>query len=118
MAEFRLGRLKFNWRGAWTTSTAYVIDDVVQVGGNVYVCVINHTSASTEDNWYSNDFNIGSPRWELMVPGVDSVGDWTGSATYFGPNDVVKYGGVLYRTVTPNVGTAFTNSYYVPYVEG
>jgi hypothetical protein len=118
MAEFRLGRLKFNWRGAWTTSTAYVIDDVVQVGGNVYVCVINHTSASTEDNWYSNDFNIGSPRWELMVPGVDSVGDWTGSATYFGPNDVVKYGGVLYRTITPNVGTAFTNSYYVPYVEG
>ena len=118
MAEFRLGRLKFNWRGAWTTSTAYVIDDVVQVGGNVYVCVINHTSAATEDDWYSNDFNIGSPRWELMVPGVDSVGDWTGSATYFGPNDVVKYGGVLYRTITPNVGTAFTNSYYVPYVEG
>ena len=117
MAEFRLGRLKFNWRDAWTTSTAYVIDDVVQLGGNVYVCVVNHTSASTEDGWYSNDFDIGTPRWELMVPGVDSVGIFT-SGTYYGPNDVVNYGGVLYRTTTPHVGSAFTNSYFTPYLEG
>ena len=117
MAEFRLGRLKFNWRDAWTTSTAYVVDDVVQLGGNVYVCVVNHTSASTEDGWYSNDFDIGTPRWELMVPGVDSVGIFT-SGTYYGPNDVINYGGVLYRTTTPHVGSAFTNSYFTPYLEG
>jgi hypothetical protein len=117
MAEFRLGRLKFNWRGEWTTSTAYVIDDVVQIGGNVYVCIINHTSAGTADGWYSTDFNIGSPRWQLMVPGVDSVGIFT-SGTYYGPNDLVNYGGVLYRTLTPHVGTAFTNAYFQPYVEG
>jgi hypothetical protein len=117
MAEFRLGRLKFNWRGEWTTSTAYVIDDVVQIGGNVYVCIINHTSATTVDGWYSTDFNIGSPRWQLMVPGVDSVGIFT-SGQYYGPNDVVAYGGVLYRTLTPHVGSAFTNAYFTPYVEG
>jgi len=117
MAEFRLGRLKFNWRGDWTVSTAYVIDDVVSIGGNVYVCVVNHTSAGTADGWYSTDFNIGTPRWQLMVPGVDSVGIFT-SGTYYGPNDVVAYGGVLYRTLTPHVGTAFTNAYFTPYVEG
>jgi hypothetical protein len=117
MAEFRLGRLKFNWRGDWTVSTAYVVDDVVQIGGNTYVCTINHTSAGTADDWYSTDFNIGSPRWQLMVPGVDSVGIFT-SGTYYGPNDVVSYGGVLYRTLTPHVGSAFTNSYFAPYVEG
>ena len=117
MAEFRLGRLKFNWRGDWTVSTAYVIDDVVSIGGNVYVCVVNHTSAGTADLWYSTDFNIGTPRWELMVAGVDSVGIFT-SGQYYGPNDVVAYGGVLYRTLTPHVGSAFTNSYFTPYVEG
>jgi hypothetical protein len=117
MAEFRLGRLKFNWRGEWTTSTAYVIDDVVQIGSNVYVCIINHTSAGTDEGWYTTDFNIGSPRWQLMVPGVDSVGIFT-SGQYYGPNDVVAYGGVLYRTLTPHVGSAFTNSYFTPYVEG
>lgn len=117
MAEFRLGRLKFNWRGDWTASTAYVIDDVVSIGGNVYVCVVNHTSASTADFWYNTDFNIGTPRWELMVAGVDSVGIFT-SGQYYGPNDVVSYGGVLYRTLTPHVGSAFTNAYFTPYVEG
>jgi len=105
MAEFRLGRLKFNWRGDWTVSTAYVIDDVVQIGGNVYVCVINHTSAGTADAWYSTDFNIGNPRWQLMVPGIDSVGVFT-TGQYYGPNDVVAYGGVLYRVTTPHVGSA------------
>jgi len=117
MAEFRLGRLKFNWRGEWTTSTAYVIDDVVSIGGNVYVCIINHTSAGTNEGWYTTDFNIGSPRWQLMVPGVDSVGIFT-SGQYYGPNDVVSYGGVQYRTLTPHVGVAFTSEYFTPYVEG
>ena len=31
MADFRLGRLKFNWRGDWTVATAYVIDDIVKL---------------------------------------------------------------------------------------
>jgi len=117
MAEFRLGRLKFNYRGDWAASTAYVIDDVVVLGGNLYVAVVNHTSASTEDLWYSTDYNIGTPKWEVMVPGVDSVGVYT-TGTYYGINDLVNYGGVLYRVTTPHVGAAFTNSYFTPAVEG
>ena len=27
MADFKLGRLKFKWKGDWAGSTAYVIDD-------------------------------------------------------------------------------------------
>ena len=27
MADCKLGRLKFKWRGDWATSTGYVIDD-------------------------------------------------------------------------------------------
>ena len=61
MAEFRLGRLKFNWRGDWAASTAYVVDDVVRIGGNNYVCTINHTSAGSDADWYDTDFNIGNP---------------------------------------------------------
>ena len=48
MADFQLGRIKFKWRGDWATSTAYVIDDIVKYGGNVYYVVVsNHTSQST-----------------------------------------------------------------------
>ena len=67
MAEFRLGRLKFNWRGAWTPSTAYVIDDIVTLGGNSYVCTVNHTSAAREDLWPSVDYNIATPRWQIQI---------------------------------------------------
>ena len=47
MADFKLGRLKFKWRGDWAVSIAYTIDDIAKYGGNVYVCVENHTSQAT-----------------------------------------------------------------------
>ena len=30
MADFKLGRLKFVWKGNWVTATAYVKDDIVR----------------------------------------------------------------------------------------
>ena len=51
MADFRLGRLKFNWRGNWATNTAYVIDDIVKFGANTYVCTQNHTSVGNETSF-------------------------------------------------------------------
>ena len=29
MADFKLGRIKFKWRGDWAVDTAYLIDDVI-----------------------------------------------------------------------------------------
>lgn len=46
MAEFKLGRIRFVWKGAWATPTAYVKDDVVRVGGKVYICTTGHTSSA------------------------------------------------------------------------
>ena len=54
MADFRLGRLKFNWRGNWATSTAYIKDDIVKYGANTYTCLINHTSAAATANFYTD----------------------------------------------------------------
>ena len=31
MADFKLGRIKFKWRGNWAASTSYLIDDVVKL---------------------------------------------------------------------------------------
>ena len=44
MADFKLGRIKFKWRGSWATSTAYLIDDVVKYGGTSYVALSQHIS--------------------------------------------------------------------------
>jgi len=111
MADFRLGRLKFNWRGAWAASTAYVIDDIVSFKGNTYVCVVNHTSAASETSWASTDLNIGTPRWQLHVPGVRIMGAWTPN-TFYAVNDLVSYGSNQYLCVTNYTSSANQNLFY------
>ena len=32
MAEFKLGRIKFVWKGSWATTTTYYVDDVIRYG--------------------------------------------------------------------------------------
>ena len=96
MADFVLGRLKFKWRGDWSTSTAYLIDDIVKYGGNTYVCVTNHTSAATTANFYT-DF-LSSSYWQLHTEGLFFKGNWAGS-TFYKLNDLVKYGAYQYRCI-------------------
>jgi hypothetical protein len=114
MADFRLGRLKFNWRGAWTASTDYVIDDIVKFGANTYVCTQNHTSVSSETNWYSTDL----AKWSLHVEGIANRGDWA-ATTFYKVNDLVKFGNTQYRVVTSFASTsAFNSTNLVPYFGG
>ena len=47
MAEFRLGRVKFNWTGDWTVIKS-LIDDIAKFGGNTYVAIENHTSTASQ----------------------------------------------------------------------
>ena len=114
MADFRLGRLKFNWRGAWTASTDYVIDDIVKFGANTYVCTQNHTSVASETDWYSTDL----AKWSLHVEGIANRGDWT-STTFYKINDLVKFGNTQYRVVTSFASTSsFNSSNLTPYFGG
>jgi len=112
MADFRLGRLKFNWRGAWAPSTAYVIDDIVSFKGNTYVCVVNHTSAASETSWASTDLNIGTPRWQLHVPGVRIMGTWTPN-TFYAKNDLISYGANQYLCITNHTSSANQTLFYI-----
>jgi len=79
------------WRGSWTISTAYRIGDTVKYGGNVYLCNLGHTSASTASSGLEND----SSKWDIFAEGFDWKGDWTVSTRYK-LNDLVKYGGYTY----------------------
>ena len=111
MADFRLGRLKFNWRGDWQASTAYVIDDIVAFKGNTYVCVVNHTSASDETQWDSTDYSIATPRWQLHVPGTRMMGAWTAN-TFYAVNDLVSFGANQYLCVANHTSPASEEQFY------
>ena len=43
MATVNLGNIKLNWKGAYNSSTAYIIDDVVSYNGSSYVCILAST---------------------------------------------------------------------------
>ena len=83
MADFNLGRLKFNWKGAWTTATAYVKDDVVRNNINSYICLVAHTAGT-----FSTD--LSTNKWELMIPGAEDSAPTT------------TLGDTIYRGVSAN----------------
>ena len=114
MADFRLGRLKFNWKGNWAVSTAYVIDDIVKYGANSYVCTTNHTSAANENLFYSTDV----AKWSLHTEGIVNKGNWAAS-TWYKINDIVKEGNTQYRATSGHTSPAtFTAINFATYVEG
>jgi len=96
MAEFRIDRLRFNWKGSWTAATAYRKDDVVQYGGKVFVALVNHTAAT---NFYTDLDNLvageSTPRWEQMLDGSEWKGEWQ-PTEFYKENDIVKYRGIVY----------------------
>jgi hypothetical protein len=91
MAEFKLGRIRFVWKNSWTEGTRYYKDDVVAVGGRIYICVIGHTS----DADFFNDLDIVPSKWNLVSDGQTWKGDWLPQTRYV-YNDIVKYGARLY----------------------
>jgi len=107
MADFRLGRLKFNWRGNWAPTTAYVIDDIVKFGANTYVCITNHTSVSNQSNWTSTDL----AKWSLHTESVVSRGSWA-TSTYYSINDIVKFGANYYICTTSHTSTSSQSNWY------
>ena len=88
MAEFKIGRLRFVWRGVWTIGYDYVKDDVVRVGGSSYVCVTGHQS--------SGAFSTDAANWERMQEGILYRAAWA-PATIYENNDIVVYGGIDIR---------------------
>ncbi len=120
MAEFKLGRIRFVWKGAWTASTTYYIDDVIRYGGRTYICAVGHTSAAD----FNTDLEYSPTKWNQMSDGQNWTGDWT-TSTLYKLNDVVKYGGQLYicndshtSAATTALGLEADQSKWTLYAEG
>jgi hypothetical protein len=103
MAEFKLGRIRFIWKGAWASSTAYLKDDIIRNGSKTYVCVVGHTSSAD----FTTDLSNVPTRWNQVSDGTAWMSDWTIN-TYYKLNDVVKYGGKLYICTTTHTSAATT----------
>lgn len=107
MAQIDLGKLKFQWKGLWTTSTAYEVDDVVHFDGSTYVVKTAVPATNTINPGLNSSF-------ELMARGLKYRGAYSSTATYL-HNEVVTYNGASWISTqsvsitnqTPTSGSAF-----------
>jgi len=99
MAEFRIDRIRYNWKGPWAGATAYIKDDMVSYGGKTFVSLTSHTASADFNS--DLDFTVSgesTPKWEQVVDGTDWKGNWLPS-TFYKVNDLVKYRGILYNCI-------------------
>src|SRR5512137_2104508 len=103
MADFKISRIRYTWKGNWTTGTTYTRDDVVRYGGSSFVCVRGHTA---DANFYT-DVNytvpgtvpaVPSPAWVSTTEGTAWRGIWTNN-TQYNVGDVAVSGGIAYLCV-------------------
>ena len=93
MSQFKLDRLRFNWRGAWASTSVYVKDDIVEFAGSTYVCKNGHTSSST----FNADFGP-QPQDNIVTVRRNTADD---ANVYF-------VNGVERPTLTLNKGLTYT----------
>lgn len=102
------------WRGIWTASTIYYINDIVKYGGIVYRCNTQHTSNAVFNLGLEQDQN----NWDVEHSGIEYRSDWGVGETYL-LNDIVKYGGYLYKCLESHTtSSTFDSSKFEIYVPG
>lgn len=100
MPDFKIASIRYTWKGTWTTTNAYVADDVVYYGGKAYVCSLAHTSSLS----FATDLALGT-IWVQMFDGYSWRGSWNIS-TQYNPGDTVSYGALVYRCLTSHLSAA------------
>jgi len=78
MATLNLGRIKPVFRGAYSGSTAYVVDDIVTSSGSSYICIQAHGAGTQAVNQ--------TAYWTQMAAGGTDVG-----------TTITTQGDILYR---------------------
>jgi hypothetical protein len=112
MAEFKISRFRYTWKGNWTgSSTGYNRDDVVYYLGSAWVCIRQHSSSTfNEDNIYiPAGETLNAPAWIKMSEGRSFLGDWS-AATLYEPNSLVLHGGNVYICLVSHTSATHFNT--------
>lgn len=84
----------------WKPSTTYTAGDIIISDNIMYRCIADHTSDSTS---FSND---RVSKWTLFHDPNATIRNWS-AGKYYQANQMVMYGGVLYRCNNAHTSTTF-----------
>jgi len=116
MAEFKITRFRYIWKGDWSTSVLqYNKDDVVYYQGSAWVCIRQHEpTVFGEDIAFTPPGDtLPAPAWVKMVDGKEFLGEWSNGQRY-DPGVLIIAGGNVYlclvsHTSSSNFNNDFTN---------
>lgn len=91
-----------SWLGNWQPSTYYEVGDIIKFGGNNFVCLLDHTSVASADD-FADDY-ITNNRWAAISNYTSWEEVWT-PGTYYPIGSLVKYSGNLYICITAHTST-------------
>ena len=109
------------WKGAWSNSTAYAVNDAVSSGGSTYICVQAHTGQQPPNATYWNVLAAKGDTGSQGVagakgdkgdqgdpgvkgdPGMTWKGAWVDTTAYLA-GDAVEHNGSSYIAVDANTG--------------
>jgi hypothetical protein len=112
MAEFKISRFRYTWKGNWTgDSILYNKDDVVYYQGSSWVCIRQHSSNEFNDaqTYIPPGETSATPAWIKMVEGRKFSGDWLPSTRYE-LDELVLLGGNIYISLASHISSANFNS--------
>ena len=102
------------WKGAWSNTTAYAVNDAVSSGGSTYICVQAHTGHQPPNTTYWNLLAAkgdtggqGNPgqKGDQGDPGLVSwKGAWVDTTAYQA-GDAVEHNGSSYIAVDTSTGS-------------
>ena len=92
----------YNWLSEWQLDTSYDLGDVVKENGITYICIEKHLSNNEAFDGITPD--LDQNYWAIVTRSDDWQNVWQTSYRYE-IDDVVKYGGKLYRCVNGHTST-------------
>lgn len=101
-----------NFRGAWSATTPYNVNDIITYGGIVYLCNTNHVSHSTL-------LESDQSKWTVHTKGFDWKGVYAHPATYK-VNDLVRWGSGVYSCIVAHstITAVLDDSKFALFVSG
>jgi hypothetical protein len=96
LAKWNVFNQSTEYKGGWSATTRYKLNDLVRYGAGIWICITPHTSAGT--------FGANSANWTKFVEGFQYENDWSPVVPYQS-GDVVRYGGNQYISTTSNTGS-------------
>ena len=126
MPAINISKLKYTWKGQWTSGTRYIKNDVVQWNGSSYTCIQDlpdEFELAVDTSVNTVTYKISTPEiyfidrrpdnvayWKLIVRGNTFKRGWMPHRTYQ-LGDIVRYGGDLYMySGVPGFGATATST--------